>query len=76
MNCKNAEKFFLRAHDGLLSKEESKELENHITDCPLCQKNNEEFQNIFDILQKNGFSRTQTILLGASVSQIKRTKNI
>jgi hypothetical protein len=55
MNCKNAEKLFLRAHDGLLSKEESKELENHITDCPLCQKNNEEFQNIFDILQKTDF---------------------
>jgi hypothetical protein len=55
MNCKKAEKLFLRGHDGLLSEEESKELENHISGCPLCQKNNEEYQNIFDVLEKTDF---------------------
>jgi hypothetical protein len=55
MNCKKAEKLFLRAHDGLLSEEESRELKNHITSCPLCQKNNEEYQNIFNVLEKTDF---------------------
>ena len=55
MNCKKAEKLFLRAHDGLLSEKESKELENHIRGCSLCQKDSEEYQNIFDVLEKTEF---------------------
>jgi hypothetical protein len=55
MNCKKAEKLFLKAHDGRLSKEETKELENHIAGCLLCQKNNEEYQNIFEVLEKTDF---------------------
>jgi hypothetical protein len=55
MNCKKAEKLMLKAHDGLISEEESKELKNHITSCPLCKKNNEEYRNIFEVLQKTEF---------------------
>ncbi|MCK4931590.1 MAG: zf-HC2 domain-containing protein [Candidatus Aminicenantes bacterium] len=55
MNCKKAEKLFLRAHDGLLSGEEYKELEDHINGCPLCQKSRAEYQNIFEVLQKTDF---------------------
>ena len=55
MNCKKAEILFLRAHDGLLNEEETKELESHIAGCPLCHKNNEVYQNIFDVLEKTDF---------------------
>ncbi len=55
MNCKKAEKFFLRAQDGLLNEAETKELGEHIKNCPLCQKNREEYQNIFDVLKKTEF---------------------
>lgn len=55
MNCKTAEKLFLRAHDGLLSEEETRELEKHIDSCLLCQKSRAEYQNIFDVLQKTDF---------------------
>jgi hypothetical protein len=55
MNCNKAEKLFLRAHDGLLSAEETEELKNHISGCPLCQKSQEAYQNIFDVLQKTDF---------------------
>lgn len=55
MNCKNAEKLFLRAHDGLLSGEETRELEKHISRCSFCQKNSAEYQTIFDVLQQTDF---------------------
>jgi hypothetical protein len=55
MNCHKAEKLFLRAQDGLLNEEETKELEKHIENCPLCQKNREEYQFIFDVLEKTDF---------------------
>ncbi|HUU52064.1 MAG TPA: hypothetical protein VMW92_03465 [Candidatus Heimdallarchaeota archaeon] len=55
MNCNKAEKLFLRAHDGLLSEEETRELEKHIDSCLLCQKSRAEYQNIFDVLQKTDF---------------------
>jgi hypothetical protein len=55
MNCKKAEKLFLRAHDGLLSEEETREFEKHIDNCTLCQKNREEYQNIFNVLQNTDF---------------------
>jgi hypothetical protein len=55
MNCKKAEKLYLRAHDGFLNEDESQELKNHIAGCPLCQKNNEDYQNIFDVLEQTEF---------------------
>ena len=55
MKCKNAEKLFLRAQDGLLNEEETRELEKHIDSCSLCQKNREEYQYIFDVLEKTDF---------------------
>jgi hypothetical protein len=55
MNCKTTEKFFLRAHDGRLNEEETREFEKHIDSCLLCQKTRAEYQNIFDVLQKTNF---------------------
>jgi hypothetical protein len=55
MNCNKAEKLFLKAHDGLLSEEETRELEKHIDSCLLCQRSRAEYQNIFDVLQKTDF---------------------
>ncbi len=55
MKCKTAEKLFLKAHDGLLSEEETREFEKHIDSCPLCQKSRAEYQNIFDVLGKTDF---------------------
>jgi hypothetical protein len=55
MNCKKAEKLFLRAHDRFLSEEETTKLEKHIDSCFLCQKSREEYKNIFDVLQKTDF---------------------
>jgi hypothetical protein len=55
MKCKNAEKLFLRAQDGLLNEEEIKALEKHIDNCPLCQKSREEYRNIFEVLEKTDF---------------------
>ncbi len=55
MNCKKAEKLFLKAHDGLLSEEQTKALEIHISGCPVCQKTRTEYLNIFDVLHKTDF---------------------
>lgn len=55
MNCKKAEKLLLRAHDGLLSEEETKQLEKHIDTCPLCQQNREQYQYIFNVLEQTDF---------------------
>jgi hypothetical protein len=55
MNCKKAEKLFLKAHDGRLNEEETMELEVHISGCPLCQENRTEYQNIFDVIEKTEF---------------------
>ncbi len=55
MNCKKAEKLFLRAQDGLLKEAETKELEKHIDNCPLCQQNREKYQFIFDVLEKTDY---------------------
>ncbi len=55
MNCKKAEKLFLRAHDGLLSEEETKEFEHHMESCLLCQATKGEYRQIFEALQQTDF---------------------
>ena len=55
MNCKKAERLFLRAQDGLLDKTETRELEKHIDNCPHCRQNRELYRTIFDVLEKTDF---------------------
>lgn len=55
MNCKKAEKLLLRAHDGLLSEEEMKKLEQHMASCPLCKAAKVEYRQIFEALQRTDF---------------------
>lgn len=55
MNCKKAERLFLRAQDGLLNEAEKRALEKHIDNCPLCRQNRELYRTIFDVLEKTDF---------------------
>lgn len=55
MNCKKAERFFLRARDGLLNEKETGELVKHVESCLFCQKNRDEYQYIFEALENTEF---------------------
>jgi len=52
MKCRKAERWVLRSLDGVLKKEERRELERHISSCPLCQQREKEYRSIFDVLKK------------------------
>lgn len=51
MKCKKIERLLLQSFDGLLKEKETKELENHIKGCSLCQEKRKQYQAILDSLK-------------------------
>jgi len=74
MNCKKAEKLFLRAKDGLLNQAQTKALSTHIDSCPRCQKNRDEYLSIFEVLENTEFPEPKPYFWGRLQPQLKEQK--
>ena len=59
MKCKKIEKLLFRSLDERLKGNEEHELEEHIANCPLCQKVKKEYQLIFETLRGEKFPETK-----------------
>lgn len=51
MNCQDIEKHILKSLDGRLSPQERQNLQEHLKSCPLCQKREAAYREIFETLK-------------------------
>ncbi len=55
MKCTKVEKLISKSLDGLLSDSEKSALENHLQDCPACQRISKEYAFMLETLRDPGF---------------------
>ena len=51
MNCQRVEKLLLKSFDGLMDKQKTEILEQHVGTCPECSRKKEEYETIFGTLK-------------------------
>jgi predicted anti-sigma-YlaC factor YlaD len=76
LNCKKAEKFLVRAMDGLLDEKDKEHLGEHLEKCPLCQQRQNEYSDISSVLRGQDFPEPKPYFWERLQPRLKRQKKL